>query len=73
MYRLHTTSVFDVLHMQGKLKRYPFQWNWSYVQIRSESSEIIKRVPISRIVFGAASLFWPDGPCIQLECIRDTS
>jgi hypothetical protein len=26
-----------------------------------------------RTVFGAAPLFWPDGPCIQLESIRDTS
>jgi hypothetical protein len=23
--------------------------------------------------FGAAPLFWPDGPCIQLESIRDVS
>jgi hypothetical protein len=23
--------------------------------------------------FGAAPLFWPDGPCIQLESIRDAS
>jgi hypothetical protein len=34
---------------------------------------IIKTVPISRIVFGAAPPFWPDGPCIQLESIRDAS
>jgi hypothetical protein len=27
----------------------------------------------SRTVFGAAPLFWPDGPCIQLESIRDAS
>jgi hypothetical protein len=32
-----------------------------------------KKVPISRTVFGAAPLFWPDGPCILLESIRDTS
>jgi hypothetical protein len=25
--RLHTTSVLDVLHMHGKLRRYPFQWH----------------------------------------------
>jgi hypothetical protein len=51
----------------------PFQWHWSYVQINLESSAIIKILPISRTVFGAAPLFWPDGPCIQLESIRDAS
>jgi hypothetical protein len=39
----------------------------------SESSVIIKTVPINRTIFGAAPLFWPDGPCIQLESIRDAS
>jgi hypothetical protein len=24
-----------------------------------------------RVIFGVAPLFWPDGPCIQLESIRD--
>jgi hypothetical protein len=37
------------------------------------SFPIIKTVPISRTVFHAAPLFWPDGPCIQLEYIRDAS
>jgi hypothetical protein len=37
------------------------------------ASTIIKKVPISRIIFGAAPPFWPDGPCIQLESIRDAS
>jgi hypothetical protein len=32
-----------------------------------------KILPISRTIFGAAPLFWPDGPCIQLESIRDAS
>jgi hypothetical protein len=27
----------------------------------------------SRTVFDIAPLFWPDGPCIQLESIRDAS
>jgi hypothetical protein len=26
-----------------------------------------------RTIFGAAPLFWPDGPCIQLESNRDAS
>jgi hypothetical protein len=28
---------------------------------------------IFRTIFGAAPPFWPDGPCIQLESIRDMS
>jgi hypothetical protein len=67
------TSVLDVLHMNGKLRRYPFQWHWSHVQLKSESSAIIKIVLISRTIFGAMPPFWPDGPCIQLESIMDTS
>jgi hypothetical protein len=38
-----------------------------------ESSAIIKIVLISRTIFGVAPPFWPDGPCIQLESIRDAS
>jgi hypothetical protein len=30
-------------------------------------------VQISRIIFGATPPFCPDGPCIQLESIRDAS
>jgi hypothetical protein len=44
--KLHTTSILDVLHMHGKLRRQPFQWHRSYVQLKSESSAIIKIVPI---------------------------
>jgi hypothetical protein len=40
---------------------------------KSESSAIFKIIPISKTVFGAAPLFWPDGPCILLESIRDAS
>jgi hypothetical protein len=58
------TSVLDVLHMHGKLRIYPFRWNQSNIQLKSESSAIIKTVPISRTIFGATPLFWPDGPCI---------
>jgi hypothetical protein len=71
--RVHTTSVLDVLHMHGKMRRNPFQWHWSHVQLKLESSANIKIVPISRTIFGVAPLFWPDGPCIQLESIRDVS
>jgi hypothetical protein len=32
-----------------------------------------KKIPICRTIFGAVPPFWPDGPCIQLESIRDAS
>jgi hypothetical protein len=56
-----------------KSKVSPFQWHRSHVQLKLESSAIIKIVPISRTVFGAAPPFWADRPCIQLESIRDAS
>jgi hypothetical protein len=40
---------------------------------KSKSSVIIKILSIYRTVFGVAPLFWPDGPCIRLESIRDAS
>jgi hypothetical protein len=36
-------------------------------------TKIIKTVPISRTIFDAAPPFWPEGLCIQLESIRDSS
>jgi hypothetical protein len=47
-----------------KAKEIIFQWNWSHIQLKSESFAIIKTVPICRTVFGATPLFWPDGPWI---------
>jgi hypothetical protein len=55
------------------VKEITFPMGRSHIKLKSESSAIIKTVPIFRTVFGAAPLFWPDGPCIQLESIRDTS
>jgi hypothetical protein len=49
------------------------QWHQSHVQLKLESSAIIKIVLIFKTIFDAASLFYPDGPCIQLESIRDAS
>jgi hypothetical protein len=56
-----------------KAKEITFPMTLVYVQLKSESSTIIKTVPISRTIFDPAPLFLPDGPCIQLESIRDTS
>jgi hypothetical protein len=56
-----------------KAKEITFQWHQSHVQLKLESSAIIKIIPISRTIFGAAPLFWPNRPCIQLESVRDAS
>jgi hypothetical protein len=71
--RLHMTSILDVLHLHKKLTRQSFQWHRYHVQLKSESSAIIKRVLISRTIFGATPPFWPNGSCIQLQSIRDAS
>jgi hypothetical protein len=36
--RSHTKSVLDVHYMDGKLRGSTFQWNWSHMQIPSEST-----------------------------------
>jgi hypothetical protein len=56
-----------------KAKEIAFPMHRSHVQLKLELSAIIKIVLISRTVFGVAPLFWPDGPCIQLESIRDVA
>jgi hypothetical protein len=43
------------------------------LEVMHNGATIIKIVLISRTIFGAAPLFWPNGPCIQLEYIRDAS
>ena len=42
--RPHTESVFDVLHMDGKLRRHTFQWRQSCAKILSESTGIIETI-----------------------------
>jgi hypothetical protein len=54
-----------------KAKEITFPMALASYQLKSESFAIIKIIPISRTIFGAAPLFWPDGPCIQMESIRD--
>ncbi len=56
--------------MDGKLRRYPFQWFWTHVQILSESTGIDwiswhpKYIPVLH------HPIWAFGPCIVLEPIR---
>ena len=40
--RLHTVSVLGVLYMDGKIISWSFQWHWSHLKIRSESTGIVK-------------------------------
>jgi hypothetical protein len=47
-----------------KAKEITFQMEPVSFHLKLEPSAIIKTIPISRTVFGAAPLFWPDGPCI---------
>jgi hypothetical protein len=47
-----------------KAKEITFPMESSNVELKLESSTIIKIVPISRTIFAGAPLFWPDGPCI---------
>jgi hypothetical protein len=56
-----------------KAKEITFPMAPVHDQLKLESSTIIKTVLISRTIFGATSPFWPDGPCIQLESIRNAS
>jgi hypothetical protein len=56
-----------------KAKEITFPMKLVLCSTKIESSIIIKIVLIFRTVFGAAPPFWPDGPCIQLESIRDAS
>jgi hypothetical protein len=44
MPRSHFGSILDVLHMNRKVMRQPFQFNLFHVKIHLESMEIIKTV-----------------------------
>jgi hypothetical protein len=73
MFRLHTTSVLDVLHMHGKAKGIAFPMELVSCPTKIGVIRNHKNNTNFRTIFGAAPLFWPDGPCIQLESIRDAS
>ena len=40
--RSHMVSVLGALYMDGKIISWSFQWHWSHLKIRSESTEIVK-------------------------------
>ena len=67
--RPHTESVFDVLHMDGKLRRHTFQCRWSHAKILSESTGIIETMDTQNLPGRCAAVFWAVGPCIMLQPI----
>jgi hypothetical protein len=72
-HRTCTTSNLDVPHIHGKISREPFQRHCSHGQLKSKSPIIIKTRLISRTFLVLRHLFLPDGPCINLESIKDAS
>jgi hypothetical protein len=44
MPRSHMTSNWGVLGVHGKLRRKPFQWSLSHVEMHPESTGIVKRI-----------------------------
>jgi hypothetical protein len=57
-------TLFGCSTYAQKAKEITFPMESSNVELKSESSAIIRIVPTLRTIFGAAPLFWPDGPCI---------
>jgi hypothetical protein len=48
MPRSHTTSNQGVLRLVGKTRRLYFQWDWSHIQLKSESTRIYKTSRVFR-------------------------
>jgi hypothetical protein len=69
----HIESDLDVLSMDGKIISIIFQWNQFQSQILPESTGIVCTSDIQNLFRCCDAVFWPDGPCIQLESIRDAS
>jgi hypothetical protein len=69
----HTESDLDVLYMDGNIISISFQWNRFQAQIHPESTGIVCTSDIQNLFRCCDAVFWPDGPCIQLESIRDVS
>jgi hypothetical protein len=59
MPRSHMIFNWGVLGVLGKGRRYPFQWNWSHVQIHSEETGIIKTIGCTESVLVLCCHFWP--------------
>jgi hypothetical protein len=67
----HMEPDLDVLYMDGNFKKLPMEPVSGPNSSGVDGNRMHKLT--SRICSGAAPLFWPDGPCIQLESIRDAS
>jgi hypothetical protein len=44
MYKTHTTSDLDILHMHGKRMRQDFEWHKSQVQLKSDLTKIAETI-----------------------------
>ena len=62
-----------VLDMDRKITKRSFQRHQSHLQTPSGSSGIAGTSQSPEYFFGAAFLFWPIGPCIELESNYDAS
>ena len=61
MLRPHTELDLDVLDIDRKVTKRPFQGHRFQLHIQQESSGIVKTIPSLEIYFGAASPFWSLG------------
>jgi hypothetical protein len=48
-----------------------FEWNWYHVEIHLESMGIVETIGHPEFVMVLHHLFWADGPCNELESIKD--
>jgi hypothetical protein len=54
----HTTSNEDILGLVGKIRRFSFQWDWSHIELKPESTGIAKTIQVSRTCLGAATPYF---------------
>ena len=65
----YTESDLNVLDMDTKLTTIALQCHWFHLKIHPKSLAIAKTRQSPKSIFGAASPFWPVGPCIELDSI----
>jgi hypothetical protein len=52
--------------MDGKIRGSTFQWNWSHIQIPSESTGNVETMRRTESIMVLCYQFWPCGLCIKL-------
>jgi hypothetical protein len=75
--QIDTQGKYDLRFGRSKYawkdKEIKFQPRWSQGQLKSESPTVIKTSSISITFLLLHHLFWADGPCIELDNIRDVA